>query len=84
MGHGTIRIKASFVGFIQFLLYLFKPVVSIDGGTETTIPWGESDHSVSPGRHTVDVGADQTVTLRYRAPLFATWNANLVQVEPRA
>ncbi len=103
MEHGTIRIKASFVGFIQFLLYLFKPVVSIDGGTETTIPWGESEHSVSPGRHTVDVaisyflgwrvskgsatvdvGANQTVTLRYRAPLFATWNANLVQGEPRA
>jgi len=99
MEQGTIKITASFVGFVQFLLYFFKPVISIDGGSQIQIPWGESEYSVSPGQHTVniaisyffgakvskgsatvDVGANQTVTLRYRAPLFATWNANLVQV----
>jgi hypothetical protein len=95
MEQGTIKIDASFWS-AQFLLFFFKPVISIDGGEQEKIPWHESEHSVSPGRHTVsiaisyffgwqvskgsatvDVGANQTVTLRYRAPLFATWNANL-------
>jgi hypothetical protein len=95
---GTIKIDAGFL-FIQFLLYFFKPVVSIDGGERKKIPWGESEHSISPGRHTVnmaisyffgwqvskgsatvDVGANQNVTLKYRAPLVPTWNANLRQV----
>ena len=40
MEQGTIKINAGFV-FIQFLLYFFKPVVSIDDGDEKKIPWGE-------------------------------------------
>jgi hypothetical protein len=95
----TIKINASFVWLIQFLLYFFKPVISIDDGEQKKIRWGESEYSVSPGRHTIniaisyffgwnvskgsaiiDVGANQTVTLRYRAPLFANWNANLREV----
>jgi hypothetical protein len=81
------------------LLQFFKPVVSIDGAEQKKIPWGESEHSVSPGQHTiniaisyffgwqvskgsatVDVGANQTVTLKYRAPLVPIWNANLRQL----
>jgi hypothetical protein len=95
---GTIKIHAGFL-FIQFLLYFFKPVVSIDGGDQKKIPWGESEHSVSPGQHTVniaisyffgwkvskgsatiDVDANQTVTLQYRAPLVVTSKAKLQQV----
>jgi hypothetical protein len=95
---GTIKINAGFV-FLQFLLYFFKPVVSIDGGDQNKIPWGESEHSVSPGQHTVDiaisyffgwkvskgsttvdVGANQTVTLKYRAPMIVTSQAKLQQV----
>jgi hypothetical protein len=95
---GTIKVNSGFV-FIQFLLYFLKPVVSIDGGDQKKTRWGESEHSVSPGRHTVnmaisyffgwkvskgsatvDVGANQTVTLKYRAPLIVTWDAKLRQV----
>jgi hypothetical protein len=36
-------------------LYFFKPVVSIDGGEQKEIPWGESEYSVSPGQHTVNI-----------------------------
>ena len=98
MEQGTIKINAGFL-FLQFLLYFFKPVVSIDGGEQRKIPWGESEHSVSPGQHTVniaisyffgwqvskgsatvDVGANQTATLKYRAPMIVTWNAKLQQV----
>lgn len=98
MEQGTIKVDAGFL-FLQFLLYFFKPVVSIDGGEQKKIPWGESAHFLSPGQHTVniaisyffgwkvskgsaivDVGANQTVTLNYRAPLIPTWNANLRQV----
>jgi hypothetical protein len=95
---GTIKLVAGFL-FLQFLLYFFKPVVSIDGGGQKKIPWGESEHPVSPGQHTVnmaisyffgwkvskgsatvDVGASQIVTLKYRAPLIPTWDAKLRQV----
>jgi len=88
---GTIKINAGFL-FLQFLLYFFKPVVSIDGGEQRKIPWGESEHTVniaisyffgwqvSKGSATVDVGANQTATLKYRAPMIVTWNAKLRQV----
>jgi hypothetical protein len=95
MEQGTIKISASFL-FLQFLLFFFKPVISIDGGEQKKIGWGDSEHSVSPGQHTVDmaisyffgwqvskgsatvdVGANETVTLKYRAPLLVTMNAKL-------
>jgi hypothetical protein len=98
MEQGTIKVDTGF-SFLQFLLYLFKPVISIDGGEPKKVPWGQSEHCVSPGQHTVniaisyffgwqvskgsetvDVGANQTVTLKYRAPLVPTWDANLQQV----
>ncbi|MDQ6805298.1 MAG: hypothetical protein M3065_10110 [Actinomycetota bacterium] len=98
MEQGTIKINAGFL-FLQFLLYFFKPVVSIDGGEQNKIAWGESEHSVGPGQHTVniaisyffgwqvskgsatvDVGSNQTVTLKYRAPMIVTRNAKLRQV----
>jgi hypothetical protein len=95
---GTIKINAGFL-FLQFLLFFFKPVVSIDGGEQKKVAWGDSEHSVSPGPHTVniaisyffgwqvskgsanvDVGANQTVTLKYRAPMIVTMDANLREV----
>jgi hypothetical protein len=51
---GTIKIRTGFL-FLQFLLFFFKPVISIDGGEEQKYPWGESTHEVAPGDHTVHV-----------------------------
>ncbi len=92
---GTIKIRTSFL-FLQFLLFFFKPVISIDGGEPEKHPWGESDHEVDPGQHTVNVhisyffgwqvskaaatvsvGANETVSLAYRPPLFVTQAGSL-------
>jgi hypothetical protein len=72
MEQGTIKIRASFL-FLQWLLYFFKPTVSIDGGEPQKIAWGESTFQVKPGEHRVYVEipyifmkiakADQTVSV---------------------
>jgi len=40
---------------LAFLLYLFKPRCSIDGGPEQILGWGENTVPVPPGRHSVRV-----------------------------
>ena len=54
MAQGTIKIRSSFL-FLQFLLFFFKPTISIDGGAAEKHAWGESTHSVAPGEHTVHI-----------------------------
>ena len=54
MEKGTIKITTGFF-FFQFLLYLFKPVISIDGGEGEKSDWGETTHQVDPGQHKVHV-----------------------------
>ncbi|HWE34119.1 MAG TPA: hypothetical protein VG410_11575 [Solirubrobacteraceae bacterium] len=54
MEHGTIRIHTSFF-FLQFLFFFFKPTISIDGAEPQKYSWGESEHQVSPGPHTVNI-----------------------------
>jgi hypothetical protein len=94
MEQGTIKVRTGFL-FLQFLLFFFKPTISIDGGEPQKNSWGESTHTVSPGQHTVhieipyiftkvakadatvDVAADQTVTVNYRAPLIVTMKGKI-------
>ena len=52
MEQGTIKISSSFL-FLQWVFFIFKPTISIDGGEPQKTPWGESTHSVAPGQHTV-------------------------------
>jgi len=54
MEQGTIRIRTSFL-FLQFLFFFFKPTISIDGSEPQKYAWGESEHQVSAGQHTVNV-----------------------------
>jgi hypothetical protein len=54
MEQGTIKINSSFF-FLQFLFFVFKPTISVDGGEPEKHPWGESTHSVAPGQHAVHV-----------------------------
>jgi uncharacterized protein DUF2510 len=48
MGQIQLRCK---VFPLAFLLYLFKPRVSIDNGPELTVRWGVNPLPVPPGRH---------------------------------
>ena len=54
MEQGTIRIHASFL-FLQWVFFIFKPTISIDGGEPKKFAWGETTHSVTPGQHTIHV-----------------------------
>ena len=54
MEQGTIKIHSSFL-FLQWVFFIFKPTISIDGGEPTKHGWGESTHSVAPGQHTVHI-----------------------------
>jgi hypothetical protein len=54
MEQGTIKIRSSFF-FLQWVFFIFKPTISIDGGEPMKQAWGESTHSVAPGQHTVHV-----------------------------
>jgi hypothetical protein len=54
MEQGTIKIRTSFL-FLQFVLFFFKPTISIDGGDPEKSKWGETTHVVAPGQHTVHV-----------------------------
>jgi hypothetical protein len=40
---------------LAFLLYLFKPRCSVDGGPEQILRWGENTLPVPPGRHSLRV-----------------------------
>jgi hypothetical protein len=61
MEHGTIKIKSSFL-FLQWVFFIFKPTISIDGGEFAKHPWGESTHSVTPGEHTVRMHVPYMIT----------------------
>jgi hypothetical protein len=37
------------------MLFIFKPVVTIDGGPEQRPGWGDSTYPVEPGEHTVHI-----------------------------
>ncbi|HEY4377884.1 MAG TPA: hypothetical protein VGM93_12035 [Acidimicrobiales bacterium] len=49
-----IEVKASFF-FLAFLLFLFKPVISIDGSEGFKGQWGINPVPVPPGQHRVEV-----------------------------
>ncbi len=52
MDNGTIKIKSSFF-ILQWVFFIFKPTIGIDGGEMQKQAWGETTHPVAPGRHTV-------------------------------
>lgn len=52
-----INLKTGFL-WLAFLLWLFKPKVSIDGAAPVTVGWGESFLPVPPGAHRVNVWFD--------------------------
>ena len=98
MEKGTIKVTTGFM-FFQFLLFFFKPVVSIDGGEAEKSSWGETTHQVDPGQHTVNVhvaylfgskvgkasttatvGANETVSLKYRVPIIVYMAGSLKEV----
>jgi hypothetical protein len=72
---GTIKIHSSFF-FLQFLFFLFKPTISIDGGAPESHGWGESTHSVAPGQHTVQVEIPYIFTQVGKASETVTVGAN--------
>jgi hypothetical protein len=51
---GTLRLVTSFPWF-QLYYHLFKPRVSIDGGEEQQIGWGENALQLPPGQHQITV-----------------------------
>jgi len=51
---GTIKIHSSFF-ILYWMLFIFKPTVSIDGGPGQKPGWGDSEYSVEPGTHTVNI-----------------------------
>ncbi|MEY2432114.1 MAG: hypothetical protein QOC92_1839 [Acidimicrobiaceae bacterium] len=50
-----IEIKASFLVWLYFTLYLFPPKITIDGGQPIGGKWGDNLIPVAPGNHTVTV-----------------------------
>jgi len=51
---GTISIKSSFL-FLQWIFFIFKPTISIDGGEPQKTKWGTTTHEVPAGSHTVHI-----------------------------
>jgi hypothetical protein len=51
---GILEIRPKFF-FLAFLLMIFKPKASIDGGAPITLTWGVNPIPVPAGRHRVDV-----------------------------
>jgi hypothetical protein len=49
----AIEVKTGFM-FLAFLLYFFKPVISVDG-VANQASWGVTRIPVAPGRHQVEV-----------------------------
>lgn len=54
MQQGTIKIHTKFF-ILYWMLFFFKPNISIDGGPVEKPGWGDSTHVVEPGSHTVNV-----------------------------
>jgi hypothetical protein len=51
---GTIKIHSSFF-ILYWMLFIFKPTISIDGGPAQKPGWGDSVYPVEPGQHTVQI-----------------------------
>jgi hypothetical protein len=51
-GQTGIRVQTKFYA-LNFLLYFYKPKVSVDGNPPQKVPWGETFIPLSPGTHTV-------------------------------
>lgn len=54
MQQGTIKIHSSFF-ILYWMLFIFKPTISIDGGPGQKPGWGDSEYPVEPGSHTVHI-----------------------------
>jgi hypothetical protein len=52
--NATIKLHSSFF-FAYWMLFIFKPTVSIDGGAAQKPGWGDSSYSVAAGEHTVHI-----------------------------
>ncbi len=75
MEQGTIKIHSSFF-FLQFVFFIFKPTITIDGGEPIKPGWGESTHSVAPGQHTVHIEIPYIFTKIAKATETVTVAAN--------
>lgn len=51
---GTLQLLTGYP-FIQIWYALFKPLVSIDGGPESKVTWGENALSLPEGEHQVTI-----------------------------
>jgi hypothetical protein len=49
-----IKIHSSFFP-LYWMLFIFKPTISIDGGPDQKPGWGDSTYTVEPGQHTVHI-----------------------------
>ncbi len=54
MRQGTIKIHSGFFP-LYWMLFIFTPTISIDGGPAEKPGWGDSTYSVAPGEHTVHI-----------------------------
>jgi hypothetical protein len=75
MGQATIRIRSSFL-WLQWVFFIFKPTISIDGATPEKHPWGESEHQVAPGQHTVHLEVPYLFTKVAKATETVTTSAD--------
>ncbi|HEX7354224.1 MAG TPA: hypothetical protein VF288_05260 [Mycobacteriales bacterium] len=49
-GQGLIALRTRLF-FLSFLLYFWKPVLQVDDGAPTKVPWGRSTIPVDAGHH---------------------------------
>ena len=87
MDQGIIKIKSSFL-FLQWVFFIFKPTISIDGGESKKLGWGESSHTVTAGEHSVHIEipyvvakiakATQTVTVPAGGEVSLTYKPPLI------
>jgi surface polysaccharide O-acyltransferase-like enzyme len=75
MERGTIKIHSSFY-FMQLLLYLCRPIITIDGGSSEKRNWGDTSFEVSPGQHTVHVETSYFFRTVAKATTTVTVGAN--------
>ena len=54
MAPGTIKIHSGFFP-LYWMLFIFKPTISIDAGPAQKPGWGDSEYTVEPGEHTVHI-----------------------------
>ncbi len=66
----TIRLTTSYP-WIAFLLALFPPQMSVDGGPPQKIRWGTGDLQVTPGQHHLVIWV----------PYLGFWNIGRAEVQ---